>query len=204
MTSSSDFGVVSSETVYTGRIMALRVDEVSMPGGGVATREVVEHTGAVGVVALDESGSVVLIRQYRHPTGRFLVELPAGLLDEPGEKAVDAARRELAEEVHLRASTWHTLADLYASPGLSEEAMRVFLARDLSDVDEAERHVGVEEETDLGVHRRPLDDAVAAVLAGEIENSLACVGILAAARARDLSWAPLRPADAPWPAKPDR
>jgi ADP-ribose pyrophosphatase len=198
----SDFDVVSSRTVYTGKIMSLRVDEIRMPGGGVATREVVEHGGAVGVVALDDDGAVVMIRQYRHPARARLLELPAGLLDVPGEKAVDTARRELAEETHLRASTWHTLADIRSSPGLSEEAARIFLARGLSDVAEADRHVGVEEETDLGVHRRPLDDAVAAVLAGEIENSLACVGILAAARARDLDWAPLRAPDAPWPARP--
>ncbi len=198
----TDFDVVSSKTVYKGRIMSLRVDEVRMPGGRVATREVIEHTGAVGVVALDDDGDVVLIRQYRHPAGGFLIELPAGLLDVPGEKAVDTARRELAEETHLRAATWHTLADMRSSPGLSEEAVRIFLARGLSDVPADDRHVGVEEETDLGVHRRPLDDAVAAVLAGEIENSLACTGILAAARARDLSWTPLRPPDAPWPARP--
>lgn len=200
----TDFEVVSSRTVHTGKIMSLRVDEVRMPGGGVATREVVGHGGAVGIVALDELGRVVMIRQYRHPARAYLLELPAGLLDVPGEKAVDTARRELAEEVHLTARTWHTLVDLRSSPGLSEEAARVFLARDLADVDAADRHVGVEEETDLGVHRRPLDEAVAAVLAGEIENSLACAGILAAARARDEKWAPLRPADAPWPAKPDR
>ncbi|HEX6756108.1 MAG TPA: NUDIX hydrolase [Mycobacteriales bacterium] len=199
----TDFEVVSSRTVYTGKIMSLRVDEVRMPGGRVVVREVIEHGGAVGIVALDDDGNVVMIRQYRHPAGTWLLELPAGLLDVPGEKAVDTARRELAEEAHLRATTWHTLLDIRSSPGLSQEAARVFLARGLSYVPEADRHVGVDEETDLGVHRRPLDDAADAVLAGEIENSLACAGILAAARARDLDWAPLRPPDAYWAAHPD-
>jgi 8-oxo-dGTP pyrophosphatase MutT (NUDIX family) len=200
----TDFEVVSSRTVYTGKIMSLRVDEVRMPGGRVVVREVIEHCGAVGIVALDDDGNVVMIRQYRHPAGTWLLELPAGLLDVPGEKALDTARRELAEEAHLRATTWHTLLNIRSSPGLSEEAARVFLARGLSYVPKADRHVGVDEETDLGVHRRPLDDAAEAVLAGEIENSLACAGILAAARARDLDWAPLRPADAYWPARPAR
>ena len=199
----TDFSVVSSRTVYTGRIMGLREDEVRMPGGGIAVRQVVEHPGAVGVVALDDAGRVVLIRQYRHPVGDWLVELPAGLLDVPDEPAALTARRELAEETGLRAERWDTLVDLRSSPGLSEEAVRVFLARDLSDVPDRDRHVGVEEETDLGVHRLPLDDAVAAVFAGEIENALAVAGLLAAARARDLDWAPLRPADSPWPARPE-
>lgn len=199
-----DFSVASSETVYTGRIMGLRVDEVRMPGGGTATRQVVEHPGAVAVLALDAEDRVVLIRQYRHPVGDWLVELPAGLLDVRGEPPLASARRELHEETRLAAARWDTLLDLRPSPGLSEEAIRVYLARDLTDVAEADRHVGTEEETDLGVHRVPLDEAVAAVFAGSIENSAAVAGVLAAAYARDRSWSVLRAADAPWPADPTR
>jgi ADP-ribose pyrophosphatase len=196
------FTVQSSREVYRGRIMALRVDSVRMPDGIVAIREVMEHLGAVAVVALDPADRVVLIRQYRHPVGQVLVELPAGLLDVPGESAVDTARRELFEEAALRAERWHTLIDLRPSPGISTEAVRVFLARDLTDVPPADRHVGVAEETDLGVHRVDLDDAVRAALAGEVENGAAVAGLLAAARARDAGWAPLRPPDAPWAARP--
>jgi 8-oxo-dGTP pyrophosphatase MutT (NUDIX family) len=199
----TDFETVSSRTVYTGHIVRMRVDEVRMPGGAVKAREVIEQLGAVGVVALDEQDRVVLIRQYRHPVGDRLVELPAGLLDVPGEKAYRTAARELAEEVALTAGRWDLLVDLRVSPGLSTEAVRVFLARDLAPVPEAERHVGTDEETDLGVHRMDLDDAVAAVFTGDIENSLAVAGLLAAAHARDRDWAPLRPADSPWPARPD-
>ncbi len=198
----TDFSVASSETVYSGRIMALRVDEVRMPGGDTATRQVVEHPGAVAVLALDSADRVVLIRQYRHPVRAWLVELPAGLLDVPGEPPLRSAARELHEEAGLAAARWHTLVDLRPSPGLSDEAIRVYLARDLTDVADADRHVGTEEETDLGVHRMPLDAAVAAVLAGDIENSAAVAGLLAAAYARDRDWAPLRPADAPWAADP--
>jgi ADP-ribose pyrophosphatase len=197
----TDFSVESSQSVYKGRIMGLRVDEVRMPGSSTATREVVEHVGAVGVVALDAEDQVVLIRQYRHPVGEWLTELPAGLLDVPGESAWQSAARELLEETGLRAERWHALIDLRPSPGLSEEAIRVYLARDLTEVSEEDRHVGAEEETDLGVHRMPLDTAVAAIFTGAIENSTAVAGLLAAAYARDRDWAPLRPADAPWPAR---
>ena len=199
----TDFSTVSSRTVYTGHILTLRADEVRMPGGTVKTREVIEQFGAVGVVALDEDDRVVLIRQYRHPVGEWLVELPAGLLDQPGEKAYRTAARALAEEAALTAGRWDLLVDLRVSPGLSDEAVRVFLARDLAPVPEADRHVGTDEETDLGVHRLALSDAVAAVFAGEIQNSLAVAGLLAAAYARDRAWATLRPADSPWPARPD-
>ncbi len=198
------FDVVGSRHAYRGKVIGLRVDEVRMPDGSVAIREVVEHPGAVAVVALDEAGRVVLIRQYRHPAGGYLVELPAGLLDVAGEAAVATARRELFEETGLRADRWHTLVDVRTSPGMTDEAARVFLARDLSDVPDAERHVGVEEETDLGVHRVDLDRAVTSVLAGEVENALAVAGLLAAVRARDAGWAGLRPADAPWPARHGR
>jgi 8-oxo-dGTP pyrophosphatase MutT (NUDIX family) len=197
----TDFSVESSETVYKGRIMGLRVDEVRMPGGSTATRQVVEHPGAVVILALDDAGQVVLIRQYRHPVGEWLIELPAGLLDVPGEPPWETAARELVEEAGLRAGRWHALVDLRPSPGLSEEAVRVYLARDLTDVSEEDRHVGSEEETDLGVHRAPLDVAVAAVFTGAIQNSSTVAGLLAAAYARDRDWAPLRPADVPWPAR---
>jgi ADP-ribose pyrophosphatase len=199
----TDFDTVSSRTVYTGHVLTLRADEVRMPGGGVKVREVVEQPGAVGVVALDDEGRVVLIRQYRHAVMDWLIEIPAGLLDVPGEKAYRTAARELAEEVGLTARRWDLLVDLRNSPGLSTEAVRVYLARDLAAVPEADRHVGVDEESDLGVHRRPLDEAVAAVFTGDIQNALAVSGLLAAAYARDHQWSTLRRADSPWPARPD-
>ena len=188
---------------YRGPIFTVYSDQVTMSGGGTATRDVVENKGAVGVVALDDVGRVVLIRQYRHPVGQWLVELPAGLLDEPGEKAYRTAARELAEETGLTAGRWDVLVDLQVSPGLSDEAVRVYLARDLAPVPDADRHVGTDEETDLGVHRVDLDEAVAAVFTGGIQNTLAVAGLLAAAYARDHDWTTLRPADAEWPARPD-
>jgi ADP-ribose pyrophosphatase len=179
-------------------VVGLRVDEVAMPGGGTALREVVEHLGAVAVVALDDSGEVALIHQYRHPLGRRLWELPAGLLDSPSEEPVEGARRELAEEVGLAASRWSTLVDVAASPGFTDEVVRVFLAQGLSTVD---RDLQGEEEADLVIRKFPLAEAVQMVLSGEIINSSAVGGLLAAQMVVSGGVQP-RPADAPWPDRP--
>ncbi|ASW57622.1 ADP-ribose pyrophosphatase [Plantactinospora sp. KBS50] len=168
-----------------------------MPGGGVADRDYVRHVGSVGVVALDERGQVVLIRQYRHPVGRIMWELPAGLVDVAGEDLAAAAGRELAEEADLLAGRLDTLVDLHTSPGFSDEAIRIFLARELSEVPPDRRHDRRDEEAELSVVRLPLERAVAMVLSGEITNAACVAGVLAAARARDADWAPLRPSDAP-------
>jgi ADP-ribose pyrophosphatase len=196
------YEVAESTTAYQGRIIAVRRDLVRMPDGDVAQRDVVVHPGAVGVVALDDAERVVMLYQYRHPVRGHLWELPAGILDLAAEPASLAAARELAEEAGLRAQRWAVLADVHASPGMTDEAFRVFLARGLTEIPSAERYVGVHEEAEMAVTRVPLDEAVTRVLDGRITNALAVVGILAAARARDLGFTTLRPADAPWPARP--
>ncbi len=195
--SGHEFSVATSETVYVGKILALRADEVRMPGGSTARREVVEHYGAVAVVAMDDDGDVVLVYQYRHPFGRRLWELPAGLLDVGGEAPHLSAARELAEEAGLAAQTWRTLVDVNSAPGFSDESVRVFLATGLSDVDRPAAH---DEEADLTVRRVALDDAVAKVYSGEIVNSLAVAGILAAHAMPGVD--SLRPVDAPWVDRP--
>lgn len=196
---SHDFRVVSTEDVHIGRVVALRVDDVAMPGGSIARREVVEHLGAVAVVAVDDDGAVTLIHQYRHPLGHRLWELPAGLLDVDGEAPVDTARRELAEEAGLAARRWDVLVDMAASPGFTDEVVRVFLARELS---EADRQPSADdEEADLVVRKVPLPEAVRMALAGELINASTVAGVLAAhvVLAGD---ARLRPVDAPWPDRP--
>jgi ADP-ribose pyrophosphatase len=196
------YEVTDSTLAYRGRVIAVRRDMVTMPDGDVSQRDVVLHPGAVGVVALDDRGRVVLVRQYRHPVGGPLWELPAGILDVPGEPASRAAARELAEEADLVAADWRVLVDAFSSPGMSDEAYRVFLARELSDVPTAARHVGVHEEAEMAVERIDLDEAVAAALRGEITNAMAVIGLLAAHRARAGGFASLRPCDVPWPARP--
>ncbi|MGC5166015.1 NUDIX domain-containing protein [Luteimicrobium sp. DT211] len=191
--------VLRRELVHHGRIWDVVADDVDLGQGTVVTREVVDHPGAVAVVALDDDGRVLLLRQYRHPVGRELWEVPAGLLDVPDEPAALAAARELGEEADLRAARWDVLADFYTTPGGSSEAVRVFLARDLSPVPDAELHVREDEERDIEVRWVALDDAVAAVLGGAVHNPSAVVGVLAAHASRATGWATLRPADVPWP-----
>jgi 8-oxo-dGTP pyrophosphatase MutT (NUDIX family) len=179
---------------YAGPIFQVYTDEISMSDGETATRDVVINKNAVGVVALDDLGRVALIKQYRHPVRRRLWELPAGLLDVPGEEQVVAAARELGEEADLRAARYDLLIDLHTSPGFTAETIRIFLARELSPVPEAERHERTAEEADIELIWSDLDEAVAMVLRGEITNAAAVGGLLAAARARDDGWATLRPA----------
>ncbi|BBZ13858.1 NUDIX domain-containing protein [Mycobacterium branderi] len=192
------FETTSSETLHTGKIFALRTDHVRMPGGKTVTREVVEHYGAVAVVALDDEGNLPLVYQYRHPFGRRLWELPAGLLDVDGEAAHLTAARELREEAGLQAKTWQVLVDLDSTPGFSDESVRVYLATGLTQVDRPEAH---DEEADMTLHWFALDEAVRQVFSGEIVNSLAVSGILAAHAVRRGVAEP-RPVDAPWIDRP--
>jgi ADP-ribose pyrophosphatase len=196
------YEVVGSDQKFTGKLLSLRVDDVRMPDGAVAQREIVTHPGAVAIVALDEDGKIVLVNQYRPAIGAQLDELPAGLLDVEGESALEAAKRELAEEAHLRADEWNVLVDIHPSPGSTTEAVRVFLARDLSASDE--EYAGEHEESTMTVSREPLPDAVRRALTGGITSSPAVAGILAAVHGRATGWRDLRPADAPWSARPDR
>lgn len=193
-----DFQTIGSDTVYDGTILALRLDQVLMPGGGTAEREIVEHYGAVAVAAVDDDDRLAMIYQYRHALGRRLWELPAGLLDEPGENPAEAAARELLEETGLVAEQWRLLIDIALSPGFCDEAVRVFLARGLSDVG---RPPAAHEEADLSVHWVPLPTAVDRVLAGEIANATAVSGVLAA-HAAIVDGKSTRGVDAPWPDRP--
>jgi ADP-ribose pyrophosphatase len=156
----------------------------------------------VAVLALDDEDRVLVLKQYRHPVRQKLWEIPAGLLDIPGENPLHAAQRELYEEAHVKAGDWRVLADIYTTPGGSDEAVRVFLARDVSEAD-GERFEVAEEEADLEYARVPLAELVRGVLAGDLHNSCLVVGVLAlnAALGGDGVDA-LRPAEAPWPARP--
>ena len=166
--------VLGTETVYEGRVITLVKDTVAMPGGGDSVREVVRHPGAVAVVALDDDGDVVLLRQYRHPVGGYLWELPAGLRDADGEPPLETAKRELAEEVRAGGRALVAAHHArYSTPGFCDEQVLVYLAEGLSDVDRPEGFTVEHEELDMKVERVPLADAVQRVFAGDIRNASA-------------------------------
>ncbi|NTW40168.1 MAG: NUDIX hydrolase [Cellulomonadaceae bacterium] len=194
------YAVVESRDVFQGRVASVRSDLVEMPGGSVSQRDVVQLPGAVGVVALDDDGRVLLVRQYRHPVGRRLWEIPAGLLDSTTETPTDAARRELYEEGGVRASVWHTLVDLLTSPGMADETIRVLLATALVPVGEGEEFARFDEEAEMERRWVPLQEAVRWCLDGSLENGITVAGLLAAAVA-GTDTESLRAADAPWRAR---
>ena len=164
---------VSSRLIYDGRVVKLRVDTVRLPSGQTAQREIVEHRGAVAMVALDVDGNVLLVRQYRKPAERFLLEIPAGTLD-PGEAPEACARRELVEETGHEPGRLVPLAGFYSSPGFCTEYLHVYLATDLRP---ARGHPDVDEEIQLV--RLPVAECLRLVRAGDICDAKSIVGLLA-------------------------
>ncbi len=190
----------ASQTRFVGGVITVRQERVHAPDGSTSfLREVVRHPGAVGIIALDEQQRVLVVHQYRHPVGHRLVEAPAGLLDHDGEPYQQAAARELYEEGHVLADDWRVLVDLFTSPGMSNETLRIYLARGLSEVPAAERHVGVDEEADMATAWIPLAALVQRVLDGRLHNPTICAGVLAThAAIQGAGLDALRAADAGW------
>lgn len=171
--------ISKSEVVFEGKIWDIKRESFDY-NGETLVREFVAHPGAVAVIALDEHDRVLLINQYRHPVREYLWEIPAGLLDQPGESKVEAAKRELLEETGFIAESWSELIEFHTTPGGNNETIAIFLARDL-------RHQGHDfelegEETDMKVEWVPLSSALASVLASDMRSPSAAVGIMAAAR----------------------
>jgi len=199
--SAADFTVLGSRHRYHGWIIDLRTDEVRMPDGTTAKRDVIDHPGAVAVVAIDERDRVVMVRQYRHPVRDHLLELPAGVLDLDGEPAIEAARRELYEEAAVTASDWWVLLDLYTSPGMTNEAIRIYLATGLAEVAAEDRFETEHEEVTMTVERLPLDRLVQMAMSGQLTNGPAVAGLLAAWVAAKQGWGALRRAPVGSPAR---
>ncbi|MFT4157861.1 MAG: NUDIX hydrolase [Microbacterium sp.] len=173
--------VLQSDLVYSGRVWDVRSDRVAY-GDGEIIRQYVNHTGAVAIVAIDEQERVVLIQQYRHPIRHRDWELPAGLLDIPGEDPLIAAQRELAEEADLVAEEWMPLISVWTTPGGNDELIQIFLATGIRRA--AHAHARAEEEADIRLEWVPVADAVDAVLEGRMRNGILATGVLAAARRR--------------------
>lgn len=202
------FPVVESVEVFRGKVFSMLTEQVRYDDG-VATRDFVKHPGAVAIVALREGSAsatgepeVLLINQYRHPVSATLWEIPAGLLDIAGEDPLRAAQRELEEEADLHAARWDVLVDYFTTPGGSSEALRVFLARDVTRMPVSERSFRREAEEAFMTQRWVgLSQAVAAIFAGQMHNPSAVVGVLATALALGLpgvSPVSLRGVSAPW------
>jgi 8-oxo-dGDP phosphatase len=194
--------VATSRVLADGRIASFVEDQVHAPDGEEMTREYLRHPGAVGIIALDDQSRVAFVRQYRHAVRHRLIEPPAGLLDVDGEGYLLTAQRELVEEAGLAAASWHVLVDLFTTPGILAESLRIYLARDLAAADAPEGFARSGEEAHMDTVWAALDDVVDAVLAGDLHSPSLVAGVLAAwtARQRD-DFASLRPASAGWPAR---
>jgi 8-oxo-dGDP phosphatase len=188
--------VVAADEELRNWLITVRTDKVRMPDNQYAQRYVVTHPGAVAVLALDDAERVLMIRQYRHPVGYELWEIPAGLQDKDGESPLQTAQRELLEETGYQAREWYTLVDYFSSPGFSTERLRVFLARGLEPADDP----GFQRENEekfIVTGWLPLRDAVRLVMAGELHSGPAIAGILAGYAASSGGFSELRPASAP-------
>lgn len=194
-----EIDILDTERVFAGRVWDIRREEFAYNGASIV-REYMDHTGAVAVLALDEDDRVLLIKQYRHPVRMRDWEIPAGLLDIEGEDPLIAAQRELAEEADLTASRWDVLSDFFTTPGGSNEAIRIYLARGLAATPEAfERD---DEEADIEVRWAPLDEVVDAVLARRVQNPSLVIGALAAHASRSRGWSTLAPSGEEWTRRP--
>lgn len=177
-----DYEVRSSTVTHRGKLSTMRLDEVEMPDGSVAERETVEHDNAVAVVAVEPDGQVVLIRHYRHAPSSRMLEIPAGKLDVEGEAPIDAARRELLEEVGLAAEELVELIHFWNSAGWSDEATTIYLATDVRPGKAPDDFVLEHEEADLEVLRVPLEEALRWIDDGRITDGKTVIGLLLAHR----------------------
>jgi ADP-ribose pyrophosphatase len=166
-----DYEVLKSTVKFKGKVLTLRVDEVRMPSGHIAEREVLSHFGAVGMVPLLESGEIVLVEQYRHAISSAILEIPAGKLT-PGEDPLSCAGRELIEEIGMEAGKLLKLAEFYTTPGYSNEYFYLYLATDLRKIG------GVEPEEEItGVKQIPLEEALNLIFASKIQDGKTIAGL---------------------------
>lgn len=166
--------IVGSEPIYSGRVISVRVDLVRLANGRETTREVVTHPGAVAIVPLLPDRRVVLVRQYRHAVGRYLLEIPAGTLDRPGELLEAAAARELEEETGYRASRLAHLSDFFTAPGFCDERMALFVATGLTQGDQ-----GLMDDEAITVETVALDEVPQLIASGDLTDAKTLIGLLA-------------------------
>lgn len=172
-----NYTVKESSLLHDGPIFAVRQDVIETATGS-AKRDVVEHFGSVAIAALRDD-HLLMVRQYRHAVGRYLWEIPAGLLDKAHESPLTAAKRELAEEGHVAANEWHLLGDIISSPGFSEETCRIFKAQDIHEnLDGMDLEPAADEEADMSHQWIPFSQALEWVQTGVVDNAIAVSAIL--------------------------
>ena len=171
----SDAVVLSSKSVHDGRVVKLSLEEVRLPNGNIMTLELIRHPGAAAVVPVDDDGNVVLVRQYRHATGSWLLEVPAGKLDHPGEPPEECARREVEEETGYRAGRLVPLGWVWTTPGFTNEKIWLYMALDLTPA-----QANLQADEVLSVEKLPFAEAAARALSGEIVDSKSVIALLRA------------------------
>ena len=178
-TAAMNFKILKSEKKYRGKIIDLRVDYLEYPSGNKSYREIVEHPGGAVVVGLFDNSEIILIKQYRHPFAKEVIELPAGKLDK-GEDPLLCAQRELREETGLASQHWSKLTSMYTTPGFCNEVLHVFLAQELYSHKDGQ---ALEEgESSIQLIRLPLKEAIAMIERKEIVDGKSIAGILLAAK----------------------
>lgn len=171
--------LLGQRIAYSGPVFEVRVDTLTLDSQTSFDRDIVHHLGAVAVVALGQDGKIVLVNQYRHAVGQRLWELPAGLLDSPGESPLEAAKRELAEEANLVAEHWFELCEYYSSPGFTDEKLKIFLATSLFPVGPEFVFEKEAEEKEMIVEFHDLVEIQAAIRQGHVRNAALVIGVLA-------------------------
>ena len=169
---------LSSKAVYTGRLLHVYCDNVRLPNGNEATRDLIRHIGAVAVLPITDDGRVIIEHQFRYPVNEVLLEIPAGKLDSKDEDRLEAVKRELREETGYTASEWIELGDLYPTPAYSDEVIRLYIAKGLSKGDRE-----LDDDEFIDVELIPLSELVEAVMSGTIKDAKTQLAILKAARA---------------------
>ena len=168
---------VASEDIFDGFILHVKKDRVALPNGETAFREIIRHIGAVCVIPVTEKNEVIVERQYRYPIGRVTTEIPAGKLDSREEDRLDAIKRELREETGFSAEEWIPLGDFYGAPAYSDERISMYMARKLH-----RGHQDLDEDEFLDVYTVPLEELVADVMNGTIQDAKTQTAVLKAAR----------------------
>lgn len=168
-----DEKTVKSETVYEGRVISLIKDTVTLPNGDTATREVVTHRGGVGVIAEDENGNILFVKQFRYPYKEVVLEIPAGKRDSLDEDPLECGKRELKEETGATAKNFYSLGSLYPTPGYCGEIIWIFAAKEL---ELGNQHLDSDEF--LNVEKIPLEKAIEMVLEDKIKDSKTQIAIL--------------------------